>query len=749
MACCSFADICPDKDAVRSRGEEILLASRGVGNGLRQVTLSTPEVHCAGCIAKIERALGDLQAVESARVNLSRRRVTVSWDSEKAQCPDFIGALARAGYSAHIVTDVSADESLSSFLVALAVAGFCSMNIMILSVSVWSGADPATRNAFHMISAGLALPAVFYSGRIFYASAWRALRSGQTNMDVPISVGIILAFILSLYDTFTGARHVYFDASVSLIFVLLAGRTLDQMMRGKVRSAIEDLQKLIPMGANVAHEDGTFSYTPLEEVQPGMRLLVRSGDRVPVDAVVHEGGTEIDSSLVSGESRWRSVDVGATLSAGVLNAGSPILVVATKNAGDSFLAEMARMVDAAESARTNYRRVADRAAALYSPVVHSIAAITLAGWLYVSGDLHQAVTTAIAVLIITCPCALGLAVPMVQVVATRRLFERGIMVRDGSALERVCHARTVLFDKTGTLTFGLPQLVKAEQILAGALGIATSLAQLSNHPVARAVADAGTRAGSKPEVFDSVDEIHGLGIEGRRHGQTYRLGRASWATNLPDFSRDFDGTASVLTRDDQILAVFEFEDVVRPGASELVQTLRAGGTSLGIVSGDNNRAVSRVANRLGIERYSAELLPADKVAAIRALQSSSDKVVMVGDGLNDAPALAAADVSIAPSTASDIGRNHADFIFLGDNLLAVRDIIETAKRANDLVRQNFGFAVAYNVVSIPFAIAGSVTPLAAAIAMSLSSVLVVCNSMRLASPIFRWEQWSGHTAVIS
>ncbi|RDL47623.1 putative copper-exporting P-type ATPase V [Ensifer sp. M14] len=568
-------------------------------------------------------------------------------------------------------------------------------------------------------------------------------------MDVPISVGIMVAFILSLYDTFTGARHVYFDASVSLIFVLLAGRTLDQMMRGKVRSAIDDLQKMIPRGANLIHENGLFSYTPLEDVQPGMRLLIRSGDRVPVDAVVHEGGTEIDSSVVSGESRWKSVDVGATLSAGALNVGGPIVVVATKSADDSFLSEMARLVDAAESARTSYRRVADRAAALYSPVVHSIAAITLAGWLYVSGDLHQAVTTAIAVLIITCPCALGLAVPMVQVVATRRLFERGIMVRDGSALERVSHARTVLFDKTGTLTLGAPQLVNAQPIPAGALGIAASLARLSNHPIARAVAEVGTRQGLKPETFDSVDELHGLGIEGRRHGQIYRLGRASWATNHTDLSRDFVGTASVLTRDDEILAVFEFDDVVRPGASELVQSLTMGGTSLGIVSGDNERAVSRVANRLGIERFSAELLPADKVAAIRALQSSSDKVLMVGDGLNDAPALAAADVSIAPSTASDIGRNHADFIFLGDNLLAVREIVETAKRAKDLIRQNFGFAVAYNVVSIPFAIAGYVTPLAAAIAMSLSSVLVVCNSMRLARPVFRREQWSGHPAMIS
>ena len=442
-------------DRSRTANDELLLASRDIGGGLRQSDLSVPAIHCGGCIQTIEKALGALPGIEQARVNLSSRRVTIRWRADGTP-PPLIETLRAAGYEAHLY-DIAADSkdgTMAELVRALAVAGFAASNIMLLSVSVWSGAEPATRDLFHWISALIALPAVAYSGRIFFRSAWQSLRHGQTNMDVPISIGVLLAFALSLYETIHRGPHAYFDASITLLFFLLIGRTLDHMMRERARAAVQGLARLAARGALVIGADGRPIYLPLNEIEPGMTILLAAGERVPVDGRVLSGQSDLDCSLVSGESVPQPAGAGSLLQAGTLNLTGPLTIAATAAAKDSFLAEMLQMMEAAESGRSAYRRISDRASRLYAPVVHLSAAATFIGWVAATGDVHRALTIAIAVLIITCPCALGLAVPMVQVVAARRLFEQGIMVKDGGALERLAEVETVVFDKTGTLTIG-------------------------------------------------------------------------------------------------------------------------------------------------------------------------------------------------------------------------------------------------------------------------------------------------------
>ena len=599
------------------------------------------------------------------------------------------------------------------------------MNIMLLSVSVWSGADTETRQAFHWISAALALPALLYSGRIFFRSAWRALRHGRTNMDVPISIGICLAFGLSLYDTVHNGEHAYFDAATTLIFFLLIGRTLDHVMREKARAAVRGLVRLSPRGATVLRGDGGRDYLPVKEIAPDMRILLAAGERVPVDAVVAEGRSEIDCAIATGESVPRHVAPGSALQAGTTNLSGPLVVIATARAEESFLAEMVRLMEAAEGGRARYRRLADRAAQLYSPVVHAAAFLTFLGWMAATGDWHRAIGVAIAVLIITCPCALGLAVPIVQVVAARSLFENGIMVKDGSGLERLAEADMAAFDKTGTLTLGRPRLAGQEGLDPDALALAAALAAHSRHPLSRALAAAGANGRAVPHLSD-ISEHPGLGLEAKAGRDVYRLGRAGWAL---DMGGEEGGT--VLSRNGQLLAAFTFEDTLRPEAAEAVSALRGRGLRIAILSGDQAETVAAAAGKVGIEDHAGGLLPAQKVARLEALAGEGRKVLMVGDGLNDAPALAAAHVSMAPATAADIGRNAADFVFLHESLSAVPLAVAVAREAGRLVRQNFALAILYNAIALPVAIAGYVTPLVAAIAMSLSSVIVVANALRL------------------
>lgn len=724
MSCCApGAELCFDE--VGTSNEELLLSSRTLRDGLRQTDLSVPDIHCGGCLQRIEAALGKLDGVAFARANLSTRRVCIQWKGDIP--PPLIATLKQIGYQAHI-HDIGADRdpAMSRLLRALAVAGFASSNIMLLSVAIWSGAETETRDLFHWISAAIALPTLAYSGQVFFRSAWRSLRHGQTNMDVPISIGVLLAFGVSLAETVQHGPHAYFDASVSLLFFLLIGRTLDHVMRERARQAVDGLARLSARGALVQRQDGTQIYLPVDEIEPGMTILLAAGDRVPVDCRVTRGRSELDCSLVSGESAPQSAAEGTELQAGFLNLTAPLTIVATAAAKNSFVAEMVRMMEAAEAARSAYRRIADRAARLYAPVVHATASLTLVGWMIATGDARHAITIAIAVLIITCPCALGLAVPMVHIVAARRLFKGGIMIKDGGALERLAGVDTVILDKTGTLTTGRLRLRTAGETSADACALAAAIAAHSRHPYSQALAVLGEAR--TPIALDTVAEHPGAGLEARSGANVYRLGRPDWATGeQPSLHPD---AAVILSANDKCVAAFRLDDQLRTGAQEAIAELTTSGLRVEILSGDSEVRVGDIADRLGVT-FTASARPADKVSRITTLKQASRKVLMVGDGLNDAPALAAADVSMAPVSAADIGRNAADFVFLRENLQAVPQAITIAREAARLVRQNFELAIAYNFVAIPVAVLGQVTPLTAAVAMSLSSVMVVANALRL------------------
>lgn len=702
------------------------------GHGV--LMLSVPGLRCGGCVATVERALVARADVIAARANLTLHQVTVTLPDTDSDPAPVIEALAALGYDATPadgISDTEDDATGRALLRALAVAGFGTANIMLLSVGVWAGAGGAVREGLHLVSALIALPVVAYAGRPFFGSALGAVRARRTNMDVPISLGVLLALALSLFETAQGGEHVFFDAAVTLLFFLLAGRYLDHLMRARARSAVDGLARLSPRGAMIRGAGGALTYVPLAAIIPGMALSIAPGERVPVDVRIRYGDTDLDRSLVTGEAMPVTVGPGDTLEAGILNLTGTVEAQALRVSDDSFLAQMMRMQAAAEGGRGPYSRIADRAARLYAPVVHLLALVTFAGWLAgTGGDWQTSAFVAISVLIVTCPCALGLAVPVAHVVAAGQLMRAGILMKDGSALERLAEIDRAVFDKTGTLTTGTPTIAVtgADADNAAERAGAGALAARSVHPVARAIA--ACLPSSVP--VREVNEVPGYGIEGALAGRRARLGRAEWVAQI---TPEAAGASSpVFAFSDGPPLSFDLSETLRPGAATAVATLREAGIPVAILSGDGAERVARIAARLGVEDARHGATPADKIAVLEGLRHSGHRALMVGDGLNDAAALAAAHVSMAPASASDAGRAVADFVFLRGGLDAVTAARRTARDTARIVRQNFALAIAYNCIAVPLAMAGMVTPLIAALAMSGSSILVIANALRLNRP---------------
>ena len=692
-----------------------------------RLMLSLPGIHCAGCISGVERALEGVAGVRAARVNLTLKRAAVEAGPE-ITAGDLVAVLDRAGYEAHeldpgVLAATEADKGARDLLMRLAVAGFAMMNVMLLSVAVWSGAEGVTRDLMHWVSAAIVLPAIVFTGQPFYVNAWSALRAGRLNMDVPITLAILLAVATSLYETIMSGEHAYFDAAIALTFFLLAGRYLDYRTRATARSAAQELAALeVPRAIRL--RDGVEETVGIADLAPGDVVLVRPGGRIPVDGTVTQGKSEIDRALMTGESLPAYAGPGSAVSAGEVNLTGPLRVEVTAAGKDSSLHRIADLVAIAESGRSRYTSLADQAAKLYAPGVHIMAALAAVGWYLYTFDLRISLNIAAAVLIITCPCALGLAVPAVTTAASGRLFRKGMLIKDGTAMERLAEVDTVVFDKTGTLTLGIPQPVGLEGLSDAQARVALALAQGSSHPLAQALA-AGL-AGREAEALDGLREVPGYGVEAMWNATPVRLGRAAWVgAEAPDV------TATFLQIGDAEPVALTFTDSLRPGAREALEGLKRAGLRVMLVSGDTRGAVRRFADEIGIEEVLAEALPAEKAARIAALSEDGAKVLMVGDGLNDTATLAAAHVSISPASALDAARVASDMVLLGQDLSPIADAFETAVKARKRIRENFSIATVYNIVAVPFAVAGFATPLAAALAMSASSITVSLNALRL------------------
>ncbi len=707
---------------------------------LTTVTLTVENLNCGGCMGKVERALMASPGVAAARANLAAKRVSVTFERGRTGAEPLIAALGNAGFNAaELVGEASdADQRRNrDFLARLGVAGFAAANVMLLSVSVWAAGaasmDPATRVMFHWISALIALPAVAYSGQPFFRSAWQGLAALRLNMDVPISLAIILSAGMSLVQTIRLGEHVYFDACITLLFFLLVGRYLDQRMRVRATGAAQNLLKMRGKWATLIQPDGSATRISAAALLPGMRVAIAAGERFPADGMVVDGKSEVDESLLTGESLPRALQAGSEVFAGTVNLGALIQVEATKLEADTLLAELTRLMEMAEQARGRYVRLADRASRFYAPAVHLLAGATFLSWMAAGAGWEFSLLTAIAVLIITCPCALALAVPAVQVAAADRLFARGALVKAADGLEKLAEVDTVVFDKTGTLTEGHPALAGADAISDEDMRGAASLAAASRHPYAMAVAAAAKQRFGSITPAAGVSEARGEGLKAATPQGEMRLGSADWC-GVTGIAR---GASLYYAAPGRAPVGFRFAEQLRPDAAAVVKELMAAGLAVEIMSGDRAEAVEPIARELGIDAWQAGCKPQEKIARLQALTALGRKVLMVGDGLNDAPALAAAHASLSPSTAADISQMTSDAVFQGTSLRPVIELLATARRAQRMAFQNFAIAGLYNLIFVPIAAAGLVTPLIAALAMSTSSILVTVNAVRLRAMTIR------------
>jgi len=739
------------KDLVPGELEELALYDRDdlqqsfvekQAGEIREASLILEGIVCAACVWLNERHVRALPGVLEFSVNYSSHRARVRWDNQRIRLSDILEAISAIGYHAHPFDpgrqeQVYRDERKAA-LRRLAVAGLGMMQVMMLAVALYAGEyegmDTGLRNFLRGVSLLLTIPVVLYSGKTFFTSAWRDLRRRQLGMDVPVSIAIGGAFLASAWATATGSGEVYFDSVTMFTFFLLAGRFLEMGARHRAGQAAEELVKLLPATAARLDENGE-QRVPVGDLVPGDRVLVRPGESVPADGRVVEGRSSVDESLLTGESLPLLRTPGDMLIGGTVNNESP-LVMAIESVGEgTVLSAIVRLLDRAQTEKPTVARLADRVAGWFVAGL-LLLAIGVAWWWWQHDPAHAFAIT-LSVLVVTCPCALSLATPAAVTAATGALTRLGVLTTRGHALETLARATHVIFDKTGTLTEGRLRLEQVEQLgdldRDACLKLAAGLEQASEHPIARALVAA---AGSLPSVTD-LTSTAGLGVEGVVDGRRYRIGTTAYVRDLQlagghhesDASPETDGV--VLGSEQGLLARFSFIDHVRERAAEALQQLRQLGLEVELLSGDQLDAVAAVAGELGITHFRARCSPQDKLARINELQSQGAVVAMVGDGVNDAPVLAGAQVSLAMGGGTQLAHASADMVLLSEQLPHLVDAVRTSRRTLAVIRQNLLWALVYNLVAVPLAAAGFVAPWMAAIGMSSSSLVVVLNALRL------------------
>ena len=704
-------------------------------DGANSISLMVQGMHCAACVWLIESILKKQQNVITARINLSKKTLFLRFSGDKKTGNDLVKLIHEIGYKLlpfdEEVLNSSEKKYNDSILRALAVAGFGAGNIMLFSLSLWFSdaleMGVNTRNLLHFFSSLIALPVIIFSSRPFFSSAWKSIKQGYPNMDLAISIAIFLACVVSLLETFRSASHVYFDSAVMLIFFLLIGRYLDVKARKKAFAVATEFTMLSASFGRV-EEDSKIKILSSRQLLEDMILVVAAGEKIAADGVVIEGESEVDTSLITGESLPKKIIKNSEVFAGTINLAQPLKIRITKSPQNSLLAEIIRLSEEAEIKKNHYIRIADYLSKFYTPAVHLIAFATFLFWF--KNGWEVALMNATAVLIITCPCALALAVPIVQTIVISNFIKKGILVKSGEALEKLRETDVIVFDKTGSLTIGAPKLVKiiAPETQFDYIKLAASLTKNSRHPIAQAIS-----ASYDGELFElQVEENQGLGLSANFENKILRLGRKEFCGIKNDFE-NAENLLSCFMKFGEEEIIFFFSDEIKSDARAVIERLKSDNKKIILLSGDSENVVQDVAQKLGIAEFYFAQTPVSKVQFLEKLKANNQKFVMIGDGLNDAPALSLSYVSISFSRASDIAQNIADVVIQGEKLMPIIDLFYSSKKALSLMKQNLLIALVYNLVAVPYAIAGHVVPLIAAIAMSSSSLLVLFNSLRMNS----------------
>ncbi|MDM8546540.1 heavy metal translocating P-type ATPase [Candidatus Venteria ishoeyi] len=718
----------------------------------REAALILEGITCAACVWLNERHLRSLPGVVEVRVNYSTHRARVVWDEREIQLSQILQAISAIGYLAHPYDPTQAQAILEKErkqqLRRLGFAGLFGMQVMMVSVALYAGdfygMESSFRQLFHWLNLLLTLPVMGYSAVPFFRSAWRDLSHRQAGMDVPVSLGISLAFLGSLWTTVSGSGgHVYYDSVVMFVFFLLLARYFELMARQRSSQAAESLVQMVPAIATRVLDNGKEEAVPVAELQPGDRVRIVPGDNIPTDGEVITGQSSVDEALLTGESLPRPRGVGDKLSAGTINIESPLLMQVTEVGQDTLLSQILRLLERAQSEKPYITQLADRAAAYFVLAVLVLAAVVALYWWQISPELWLAIT--LSVLVVTCPCALSLATPTAITAATGTLSGYGLLTTRGHALETLARATHFVFDKTGTLTDGALHLQKVhtpgKRNEAECLQIAAALEQHSEHPLGKALIAAATDFEQRVNLqAQAVVNQPGAGLSGTINGETWFIGtsrfiQAQTTIQISEQQREqleIDGYALVwLANQQAIQAVFALGDSIRPGSPDLIQDLQQQGIEVLLLTGDHQHSAQRVAQAVGINKVVYDLSPAGKLEEVKALQAQGAVVAMVGDGVNDAPVLAQAQISIAMGSGTQVARATADMILLSEQLPQLIRGVKTAQKTLRIIRQNLSWAVAYNLLALPAAAMGYILPWMAAIGMSASSLLVVANALRL------------------